>query len=137
MRWRLVGDHPRQEEQMNAWEQVSLLWHRSPVWRVEIVWILIGIVVTTAALTWLVTFVVMALRGRCRAVREYPDNVATLVATLDGDLSVALTDNFYLKHENNDLRYIVKVIREAVINEPMRKMTEEPVDHRELRRLSK
>ena len=107
---------------MNAWESASLIWERNPVWRVDIVWILIAIVVTAAALTWAVTFLVMATRSRRRAIREYPDNVATLVAEVEAERDVALTDNRWLAGENRQLRYIAKVVREAVITEPMRQM---------------
>lgn len=110
---------------MTAWQSVSLIWDRSPVWRVEIVWIIIAIVASVSLVTWFVTALVGAVRLRNRTIRWYPDNVAVEIARLDARISELETDNEWLTGANRQLRRIVKVVREAVITEPMRQLSEE------------
>ena len=107
-----------------AWQQVSVIWERNPIWRVEIVWLLIAIVVTAVALAWLATFVVMSIRLQGRTRREYPDNVAAEIAQLEAELAMAMAEMKHIKVADRQLRYIVKVVREAVITEPTRMITE-------------
>ena len=110
---------------MNAWQQLSMIWERNPVFRVEVVWLIIAIVVSTAAVAWAVTFIVMSFRTKIRTRKEYPDNVVLEVVGLEAELAVALAANKFLKNDSRQLRYLVKVVREAVITEPTRMLTEE------------
>ena len=110
---------------MGAWESVSLIWGRSPVWRVEIVCLIIGIVVSVAFIAWAATFVVMAIRTRRRTVREYPENVSEEIARLDSAVRERDIELTSLRADNERCRVVIKTVRAAVMVLPQIETMEE------------
>ena len=88
---------------MNAWQQLSVIWERNSVFRVEVVWLIIAVVVSTAAVVWALTFVVMKIRTRIRTIKEYPENVALEIAGVEAELAVSHTELKFIKADSRQL----------------------------------